>query len=75
MINSIETTKKINRFEFVSIPSPRDVFNRYGERLSNKGEFSCGAELGSVPAIVSAGSTIDQMINASAMLENQLGSF
>lgn len=72
MINSIPSTKKINSFEFVAIPSPRDVFNRYGERVSNSGEFSCGAELGSAPVLVSSGSVIDQMVNAESYLNSSV---
>lgn len=63
MINSCKKTKDINSFRFVAIPSPRDVFARYGERLSSRGEYSSNGEA-VAPAMVSAGSVIDQMINA-----------
>lgn len=69
MINSCKATKEINSFQYVAIPSPRDVFARYGERLSNRGEYSTDASTLSSPSMVSAGSVIDQIINAQAMLE------
>lgn len=63
MINSCKKTKDINSFRYVAIPSPRDVFARYGERLSSRGEYSSSGET-VAPAMVSSGSTIDQIINA-----------
>lgn len=71
MINSCKKTKDINSFRFVAIPSPRDVFARYGERLSSRGEYSSAGET-VAPAMVSSGSTIDQMINAQAFLEREI---
>lgn len=70
MINSCEKTKKINSFQYVAIPSPRDVFNRYGERLSSRGEYTSSGEQVS-PSLVSSGSVIDQLINAQTMLETE----
>ena len=68
-INSCKSTKSINSFQYVAIPSPRDVFSRYGERLSSRGEYStCQGEYTS-PALVNPSSTIDSMINAQRMLE------
>lgn len=68
MINSCKSTKVINSFQYVAIPSPRDVFARYGERVSNNGSFSCGVEGGS-PQMVSSTSVIDQLISAQNLLE------
>ena len=67
MINSCKSTKRINAFCFVSIPSPRDVFARYGERLSSRGEYTSSGEQ-VLPALVSSSSVIDQMINAQSFL-------
>lgn len=72
MINSCKATKKINSFEYVAIPSPRDVFMRYGERLSNVGQLGTDRDTIGIPAMVSSGSTIDMMINAQHMLENDV---
>lgn len=69
MINSCKKTKLINSFQYVAIPSPRDVFARYGERLSSRGEYTSSGEQ-TTPSLVSAGSTIEQMINAQRLLEN-----
>lgn len=63
MIQSIEQRKRINRFQDVRIPSGRDIFARYGERLS-QGEYTTTAGVSSDPAIVNSGSVIDQMITA-----------
>lgn len=71
MINSCKKTKDINSFRFVAIPSPRDVFARYGERLSSRGEYSSSGET-VAPAMVSSGSIIDQMINAQSYLEREI---
>lgn len=73
MINSCKSTKAINSFQYVAIPSPRDVFARYGERVSNNGSFSCGIEGGS-PQMVSATSVIDQMISAQNLIELDMSS-
>ena len=70
MINSCKKTKDINSFRYVAIPSPRDVFARYGERFSSRGEYSSSGEA-VAPAMVSAGSVIDQMINAQSYLESE----
>lgn len=71
MINTCESTRRINAFQFVAIPSPRDVFARYGERLSSRGEYSSSGEQ-VAPAMVSATSVIDQMINAQSFLEAEV---
>lgn len=71
MINTCESTRRINSFQFVAIPSPRDVFMRYGERLSMRGEYSSSGEQ-VAPSIVSASSVIDQMINANTLLEQDI---
>lgn len=71
MINTCESTRRINSFQFVAIPSPRDVFARYGERLSSRGEYSSSGDQVE-PAMVSATSVIDQMINAQHYLEKSL---
>lgn len=71
MINTCESTRRINSFQFVAIPSPRDVFARYGERLSSRGEYSsCGEQV--APAMVNPSSVIDQMINAQHYIENEV---
>lgn len=63
MINSIESRKRINRFQDVRIPSAKDLYVRYGERFG-KGEYtSSHGEIGDI-AIVNSGSVIDQMITA-----------
>lgn len=72
MINSCKSTKSINSFQFVAIPSPRDVFARYGERLSSRGEYSTTANDYTSPALVNPSSTIDSMINAQRMLEHDV---
>lgn len=71
MINTCDATRRINSFQFVAIPSPRDVFARYGERLSSRGEYSSSGEQVS-PAMVNASSVIDQIINAQHYLENEV---
>lgn len=71
MINSCKATKKINSFEYVAIPSPRQIFNRYGERENEHGLYLSDGT-GSDPVPVSSGSVIDQMINAQRMLESDL---
>lgn len=63
MIQSIEQRKRINRFQDVRIPSGRDIFARYGERLS-QGEYTTTAGVSVHPAIVNSGSVIDQMVTA-----------
>lgn len=63
MINSIEQKKRINRFQDVRIPSARDLYCRYGERLG-KGEYTTNGSTFADPAIVNSGSVIDQMITA-----------
>lgn len=72
MINSCKDTKSINSFQYVAIPSPRDVFSRYGERLSSRGEYSTSGDVYASPALVNPSSTIDSMINAQRMLENDV---
>lgn len=70
-INSCEHTKRINRFEYVPIPSPRDVFLKYGERVSSRGEYTSSGE-GTIPSQVSSCSTIDSIINAEKMIAYDL---
>ena len=73
MINTCESTRRINSFQFVAIPSPRDVFMRYGERLSSRGEYSSSGEQ-VAPAMVSSSSVIDQIINAESLLNSEVSS-
>lgn len=69
MINSCQDTKRINSFQYVAIPSPRDVFNMYGERLSSRGEYSTDSAIQTFPVPVNSSSVIDGLINAQRMLE------
>lgn len=70
MINTCKATRKINSFKYVAIPSPRDVFAKFGERVSSRGEYSTTAGVASSPSMVSASSVIDQMINAENLLKS-----
>lgn len=71
-INSCKATKQINAFVYSAIPSPRDIFRKYGERLNDKGVYTASADDSGSPQLVSGGSVIDQMINAQRMLESDL---
>lgn len=69
MIYAPKELRSINSFKFVSVPSPRDVFMRYGERASTGGEYSTDAMTQASPSIVNTSSVIDEIINAQRMLE------
>lgn len=68
MVNSCKKTKELNKFQYVAIPSPRDVFNKYGER-ENKGIYSCGVDGTDVEPYFAGQSTIAQMVHAQKSLE------
>lgn len=68
MINSCKQTKEINKFQYVAIPSPRDVFNKYGER-ENKGIYTCGVDDKDVDAHFAGQSTISQIVHAQKSLD------
>lgn len=69
MINSCKATKQINSFVYCEIPSPRDVFRKYGERLSERGVYTTDGSTQGTPQMVNSSSVIDQMINAQTLLE------
>lgn len=66
-INSIDQTKKINRFKKVYIPSPKDLYLQYGERLG-KGEYTTSADEIGEPVPLGGSSVIDQMVSAQEYL-------
>lgn len=68
MIKAPKSVRTINSFQYVAVPSPRDVFIRYGERQSAKGEYTTDGTTQVNPSIVNRSSVIDEMINAEMML-------
>lgn len=71
MINSCAKTKEINAFVYEAIPSPRDIYRRYGERKSDSGIFTSTASA-SEPIYPSSCSTIDSMVRAQNMISNDV---
>lgn len=72
MIQAPKSTKAINSFCYSAIPSPRDVFAKYGARQNAQGEFSTSVDEYGDPALVGSSSRIDQILNADAMLRAEL---
>lgn len=71
MITASKSTRNINKFIDVAIPSPRDLYIRYGERDS-KGVYLSSDEdrssiVGSQSQVV-----IAQLVNAQRMVESEV---
>lgn len=71
MINSCAKTKEINAFVYEAIPSPRDIYRRYGERNSESGFLSSNGTI-TDPIYPSSCSTIDSMVRAQNMISNDV---
>lgn len=69
MLKATKQTRQINSFVLVSIPSPRDLFARYGEKQGQGIYASDGLVSGQV--LNSGNTVIDQMIAAQSMLESE----
>lgn len=73
MIATTDETRKVNSFQYVAIPTMRDLFFRYGARIGSEGAYTTVPGELSTPQIVSATSTIEQMRRAQKMLEKDSG--
>lgn len=71
MIATTKETRKVNSFEYVAIPTLRDLFNRYGARIGSEGAYTAVPGEFSEPQLVSATSTIEQMRRAQRLLEKE----
>lgn len=60
MLSAPENLKRINRFEHVSIPESRVLFERYGFRAGTGFYTSAGEPTSAMPTAV--GSTISQLV-------------
>lgn len=71
MITASKSTRNINKFVDVAIPSPRDLFQRYGERDS-KGVYLSSEDdhsniVGNQSQVV-----IAQLVNAQNMIQSEV---
>lgn len=69
MLYAIDCTREINRFRKVAIPTSRDLYAKYGERVSNGGISTTTEGELNEPAIVAGGSIISQVIRSQAEIE------
>lgn len=71
MITACKSTRNINKFIEVAIPSPRDLYQRYGERDSKGVYLSSDEERSSIVGSQSQ-VVIAQLVNAQHMIESEV---
>lgn len=70
MVNSIKSTKAINSFQYVAIPSARDAFAMYGERTSKEGSFCTSQDEVGDPVPTGSESMIASVIRGQKLVQH-----
>lgn len=70
MVNTCKDTRNINKFQYVAIPSPRDIFLKYGERVNNNPCYGTDAN-GDCDCVMMSHSVIEQCIAAERSLAKE----
>ena len=68
MIRAPKSMRELNSFQFVAIPTPRDIFNRFGFGKASENFSNDGTEIGEIA--VQPRSIIGQMVRCQNDLEN-----